>query len=87
MSKMDPEIRELFMELKKELEIDPAGSSKLSTVAALMVLACELKGVKIELGRIAHVLGADCMTAGEISQSDTPSTMLSLLAALKATQT
>lgn len=87
MSKIDPEIRKLFMELKKELEIDLTGSGNSSTIAALMVLACELKGVKIELGRIAHVLGADCMTTEEISQSDTPSTMLSLLTALKATQT
>ena len=56
-----------------------------STVAAILVLAAELNGAHEELRRIAQVLGADELANSKIAQSDVPSNMLALLAALKAT--
>ena len=68
---------------KQEQAIKPNDPS---TVAALLVLANEISGAQEELKRIAQVLGAEEMADSKIAQSDTPSTMLSLLTALKATQ-
>lgn len=86
MSKPETTIDELFNELQKKLGSDSAEIGEIGTKTALLVLAGELRGIKIELGRIARVLGADSTPSSKVSQSDVPDNMLALLAALKATQ-
>ena len=57
------------------------------TVAAILTLAAQFSEASENLKQIAQVLGIEDMTNSKIAQSDTPDTMLSLLTALKATQT
>ena len=83
----DDPILQRFLQTKQELmqHSPPRQLHDPSTAAAMLVLAAEFRAATNELQRIAQVLGAD-EHAEKIAQSDTPSTMLSLLAALKATQ-
>lgn len=87
MSQIDIEILDAFTAarasiLRDEMSAAPASES----VAALLVMAAELKGAKEQLGRIADVLGAAETGSEKIAQSDVPDNMLALLTALKATQ-
>ena len=90
MSKIDFKLIEAFQVVREEILSSEGGAAEtgdVDTAAAILVLASELNGARDELKRIAQVLGADEMDNQKMAQSDTPSTMLSLLTALKATQT
>lgn len=84
MSKTMLPVVESYLAIRNEL-IDSTkieGSDEPDTVAAILLLAEELRGTKNELSRIAQVLGAGVTAEGKIAQSDVPDNMLSLLAAL-----
>ena len=81
----DSSILDSFLAIQSEL-VSCKDSKDLNMTAATLVLATQIKNLHNDLNRIAKVLGADQLESSKIAQSDTPDTMLSLLTALKATQ-
>ena len=88
MSEINNGIIEAYITAREEItkEEQSIKTDDPNTVAALLVLANEIGGVQEVLKRIAQVLGAEELARAKIAQSDVPSNMLALLAALRATQ-
>ena len=88
MSKKNREIIKSFISMRddiikgKKLKITKQNDPNM--VAAMLVMASELRAAKKELKRIGRVLGTEQKETSNIAQSDVPDNMLALLSALKA---
>lgn len=88
MSKTDAEILKSYISIRekiiKESKLKSSKQNDTDTVAAILVLASELRGTQKELKRIAKMLGADLVESSKLENSDVPNNMLALLSALRA---